>query len=147
MKKTYDMTIDQIHEVVMESVKRIIFENKDFLYGINPEGRFGIGYEQSIENADLRINNAGTIHVLKCTKAGNVYTAVDDNDHRISIPVDRVEELLDGKQIPASLESGEDEYEVYVSIAHPSPYNKVQKYLDDVATDQEHPIFGNSKLD
>ena len=55
MDKIYDLTEKQLKEIVMESVKSILKEGKDYLYGINPEGDSSIGHEQNIEGADIKI--------------------------------------------------------------------------------------------
>lgn len=147
MAKVLNLTESQLHQVVMEAAKQILKEHGDFLYGVNPEGDDSLGMEQNIEGADIRINNAGTIHVEKCTKAGNVYTAVDNEGHRICIPVDKVEELMNGDKVNASLETEDgEEYEVFISIEHPSEFQKFEKFMKDRETDPDHAIFGSSKI-
>lgn len=146
MDKTYDLTEKQLKEIVTESVKIILKEGKDYLYGINPEGDSSIGHEQNIEGADIKINSGGTLHIAKCTKCGDIYTAVDSNGHRLSIPVQSVEPLLNGESVEAILESDEDEeeYSVFITLEHPSEFQTMEKYMNDIGN--EMPIFANTRM-
>jgi hypothetical protein len=146
MDRTYDLTEKQLKEIVMEAVKIVTKEGKDYLYGVNPEGDQTIGQKQNIEGCDIKINSAGTLHIVKCTKCGNMYTAVDTNGHRLDIPVENIEEFLNGESIEATLENDEEgeDYIVFITLEHPSEFQTIEKYRKDI--NSERPIFGNTKM-
>lgn len=140
------MTDGLLREIVTEAVKIYIKEEEGaWLYGAKPQGNIPMELEKNLEGADIRINSAGTLHIERAEMCGGACCLYDGNDRELRIAPGDIEKLLDGEDVNATLEYGDDKYDVYVTIAHASDNQRIMRYMRDLQRG-DRPIFGNSKI-
>ena len=144
MKKVINITEKELRNIISESVKRIIKESEfsEPLYGASIGGdNIPMSSEANIEGAKLKINNAGSVYIVKAERDGENIVCHSDNGYKIIYDLWNEGELMEGDKINAILfdQSGE-EYSVFISIDSASPNGKITKYLRNkpYGTDQEY---------